>query len=88
VYVIELPTGRSTDSLIAPDPLSVPLAPPEAAAVQELDTIPEGSASVTVAPIALLGPALLTTTVYTTLLPGVYVLDPSVFVMDRSALLA
>ena len=49
--------------LIAPEPLSVPLAPPEATAVQELVAIPVGSASATVAPVTLLGPALLTTTV-------------------------
>jgi hypothetical protein len=61
--VIELPDGRFTVSAMAPDPLSVPLAPPEATADQELLVIPDGNGSDTVAPVAPLGPALLTVTV-------------------------
>jgi hypothetical protein len=63
VYVMEPPDGKLTLWLIAPEPLSAPLAPPEPTAVQELVEVPVGSASATVAPVALLGPALLTTTV-------------------------
>src|SRR6476661_3618432 len=84
-----LPAGIVTVSEIAPLPVAVnPVAPPAATAVQFDVVIPLGSGSDTVAPVTALGPALETTTVYVTLPPGVYVADPSVFVTDRSALLA
>jgi hypothetical protein len=85
--VIELPAGKLTDSFNAPLPEVNPVAPPEVTALHELVVIPVGNGSAMVAPFTLLGPALLATIVYVTLLPGVYVLDPSVLVTDRSALL-
>src|SRR5438309_290591 len=84
-----LPTGIVTVSAIAPLPIAVnPLALPAPTAVHVAVVIPLGSASEIVAPVTALGPALETTTVYTTLDPGVYVEAPSVFVTDKSALLA
>src|SRR3954451_422165 len=84
-----LPTGIVTVSAIAPLPLAVnPLALPAPTAVHVAVVIPLGSGSEIVAPVTALGPAFDTTTVYTTLDPGVYVVDPSVFVTARSALLA
>src|SRR6476469_2903710 len=47
--------------------------------------MPLGSGSLTVAPVAVDGPALLTTTVYVRTLPTWKVVTPSVFVMLRSA---
>ena len=64
VYVIVLPLGMLTVSLILPEPEAVkPVAPPVAMAVKVLEEIKAGSVSVTVAPETLLGPALVTTTV-------------------------
>ena len=44
-----------------------------------------GKVSATVAPVTVEGPALVATMVYVTLLPGITVVTPSVFVIERSA---
>jgi hypothetical protein len=60
---MELPAGNVSESLIAPLPDVNPVAPPLATAVHDEVVIPAGKASAIVAPVSLLGPALLTTTV-------------------------
>ena len=58
-----LPAGRFTVSLMLPLPLALwPLAPPAAMLVQVQVRV-AGKVSATVAPVALLGPALLATMV-------------------------
>src|SRR5438105_8735568 len=86
VYVIVAPTGRFTVSLMLPLPLAVkPEAPPLPTAVKvSLPTL-AGRMSLTVAPVTLLGPLLLTTIVYVVEVPGVTVATPSVLVIERSA---
>src|SRR5229473_3294657 len=84
VNVAVPPFARLTVVLMLP----VPLVAPQLAAgahVQLALLMPAGSASVTVAPVTALGPALLTTMVYVTVPPGTAVVTPSVFVMLRSA---
>ena len=65
VYVIVLPAGKVTAvSSMLPLPLAVnPVAPPVATAVYVAPVSALGSVSTTEAPLALLGPALVTTTV-------------------------
>ena len=59
-----LPTGMVTVSLILPLPLAVkPVAPPVAEAVYVSLKKLAGKVSITVAPVTLLGPALVTTMV-------------------------
>jgi len=50
-----------------------------------MPVIVAGSVSVTVAPVTLFGPALVTTTVYVTIEPGATLVWPSVLVICRSA---
>src|SRR5581483_6457274 len=79
-----LPAGMVTVSLMLPLPLALkPLAPP--VAVQVTPVKAAGKVSVTVAPVTLLGPALVTTRVYVSLVPGTAVVLPSVLVICRSA---
>ena len=60
-----------TASLMLPVPLAVkPLAPPLCVAVKLSLATSAGIVSVTVAPVTLLGPALLTTIVYVVDAPG------------------
>jgi hypothetical protein len=84
VYVTFPPNGRFTASPMFPEPLAVHVPPlrPAQAHVQVSDA---GNASVTVAPMASLGPALLATIVYVSDPPGVAEVAPSVFVIERSA---
>ncbi len=79
------PAGRFTLSLILPEPLAVHVPPPAPTQVQVAAVIAGGKVSVNAAPVALLGPALLTVMVYVVLVPGTYAVTPSVFVTDRSA---
>src|SRR5439155_17788805 len=78
--------ARFTVSLMLPLPLAVkPEAPPLPTAVKvSLPTL-AGRMSLTVAPVTLLGPLLLTTIVYVVEVPGVTVTTPSVLVIERSA---
>ena len=82
----EAPGASDTvdDSGIVP-PAAPQVAPAPAAHVHEPDVAPTGSASVIGAATTADGPALEATTVYTTLVPGVAVVAPSVLVTDRSA---
>jgi hypothetical protein len=80
------PEGRLTLWLIFPDPLAAQLPPPAPAQVQVTPVIEAGTVSVTVAPVAVDGPALEATIVYVIGWPGVAVACPSVFVMARSAI--
>src|SRR3954469_16306641 len=68
-----------------PEPLAVQLPPPPPTHVQ-VPVSDAGNVSATVAPDAFEGPALLAVIVYVTLPPGVAVVTPSVFVIDKSAL--
>src|SRR5262245_13693100 len=68
--------------LHAPEAVHVP--PPAPAHVQ-VAVRDAGNVSATVAPVTLLGPALLATIVYVTLPPGVAVVTPSVLVIPRFA---
>ena len=63
VYVTEPLKGMATVSTILPTPFVVPLAPPANVADQNVMVVPNGAVSETVAPITLLGPKLLATTV-------------------------
>ena len=71
--------------MILPEPLAVQVPPPAPTQVQVQVKL-AGNVSATVAPVALLGPALLAVIVYVTEPPGVAVATPSVTVIDRSAL--
>jgi hypothetical protein len=77
--------GRSTVAAMFPLPLAGQTAPPAATQVQVTPVIDAGKLSVTVAPRAVLGPALVAVIVYVIAVPGVAVAAPSVLVMDRSA---
>jgi len=79
------PDGRFTVLLMLPEPLAVQVPPPVPTQVQ-LQVKIAGKVSVTVAPLALLGPALLAVIVYVTDPPGVALVTPSVTVIARSAL--
>jgi hypothetical protein len=59
VYVTLPPTGRLTVALMLPEPLAVHVPPPAPTHVHESLVIAAGNVSATVAPVALLGPALL-----------------------------
>ena len=63
VKVAVAPTGRFTDTLIAPLPLAGQVAPPEATHVHVTLVSAAGKVSATVAPTTALGPALLATMV-------------------------
>src|SRR5438270_790506 len=65
-------------SVSAPDTLAWPLP------VQLKEVTPAGSGSLTATPVAVLGPALLTTTVYVVLVPGTTLVTPSVLVTPTS----
>jgi len=62
-YVTDPPTGRSTLLLIAPLPAAGQTAPAAPVHVQLIEVTLAGTASVTVAPVTVDGPKLLTTTV-------------------------
>src|SRR2546428_478758 len=70
-----LPVPVASKPLVPADPVAVQLGVPSAAS----------KVSATVASVTFDGPALLATIVYVSPTPGVYVADPSVFVMLRSA---
>src|SRR5437868_5888539 len=74
-----------TVSFRLPVPFAAQVAPPLPAHVHVAPLMPAGSVSVTAAPVASLGPALLTTTRYVNPTPGVYVAAPSDFVTLKSA---
>src|SRR3954462_15324715 len=74
----------STVSLMAPVPLVAWTVPVVPVAVQLSEVTIAGKLSLTLAPTTFEGPALLTVMVYVVGLPGVYVADPSVLVIDRS----
>src|SRR3954470_14173006 len=76
----------STVSLMAPVPLVAWTVPVVPVAVQLSAVTIAGKLSLTVAPTTFEGPLLLTTMVYVVGLPGVYVADPSVLLIDRSEL--
>ena len=82
------PFKTSTFALIFPEPLAGQLEPALAAQVQLTPVMVAGKLSTTVAPIAALGPALLTTILYVICVPGMAVLEAgkSVLVKDRSAI--
>jgi hypothetical protein len=84
VYVTFPPTGRFTVLLMLPAPDAGHVPPPAPAHVQ-VAVKDAGNVSATVAPVTLLGPALLAVIAYVTLPPGVAVVTPSVFVIARSA---
>src|SRR5512146_2197199 len=78
-----------TVSPMLPLPLAVkPVAPPLWVAVYVSLAMAAGMRSVTLAPVMLLGPLLVTTMVYVVDPPGVAVATPSVLVIDRSAITA
>src|SRR5436305_1920544 len=86
VYVIVLPAGIVTVSLMLPLPLALkPVAPPLAVAVQVCVASAAGNVSVMVAPVTLLGPLLVATIVYVVLPPALTEVTPSVLVTERSA---
>ena len=58
VYTTDPPVGRSTVSLMSPDPAAVPVAPPEKTAVQVTPVRAAGTSTVTVEPVAASVPAL------------------------------
>ncbi len=67
-------------------PLATPtLAPPPGTAVQLMPVRASGSVSATVASSTSAGPALVTTIVYVTTVPGLTSVSPSVLVICRSA---
>src|SRR3954454_14883671 len=74
----------STVSLMAPVPLVAWTVPVVPVAVQLSAVTMAGKLSLTLAPTTFEGPTLLTVMVYVVGLPGVYVADPSVLVIDRS----
>src|SRR4051812_39035607 len=68
-----------------PEPVAVnPLAPPVCVAVYVAPVKIAGNVSPTVAPTATLGPKLVTTIVYVSLVPGIAVVLPSVLLISRS----
>src|SRR5262245_55327814 len=66
-----------------PDAVQVPTPAPTQVQVQVREA---GKVSATVAPVALLGPALEAVIVYVVEPPGITFVTPSVFVMERSAM--
>ena len=86
VNVAVAPTGRSTVVAMLPLPLPAAHDPPPAGTHVHVTPLNDaGIVSVTVAADTADGPALLATTVYVTDVPGTSVNEPSVFVIDRSA---
>ena len=85
VKVTLAPAGRLTLALMLPDPDAGQVPPPAPTQVHAAPVSTAGTVSVTVPPVTPLGPALLATIVYVTGLPGTAVADPSVFVIERSA---
>src|ERR1051326_1411083 len=87
VYVTVAPDGRLNVSLMLPlaGPAVLPVAPPAARLVYDTPVRVAGNVSATVVPGASLGPALVTTIVYVSDVPGVAVAEPSVLVICRSA---
>ena len=80
------PDGRFTESLILPANGPAVHVPPFAPR-QVVEHVSEaGNVSATVAPVAVLGPALLAVIEYVTEPPAVAVVTPSLFVIERSAL--
>src|SRR5262245_49039268 len=75
---------------LLPAPLAplVTLALPVVLEVHVTPVRPDGIVSVTEAPTASFGPLLVTVIVYVTCVPGVYVAEPSVLLMARSAKIA
>src|SRR5262249_34758166 len=87
VNVTVAATGTFTVALMLPVPDGVPQAPPPAPAhVQVALESAAGRVSITVAPIALLGPALVTVIVYVTVEPGTIVVTPLVLDIPRSVI--
>src|SRR5438045_3475819 len=85
-YVALAPEGSVTVVLMLPLPLAPPqLPPPAAVQVQVAPVSWAGSASTTVALVAVAGPALETTIVYWTAWPQAMPPVPSVMVADRFA---
>src|SRR3954468_20056237 len=74
----------STVSLMGAVPLVAWTVAAVPVAVQVSAVTMAGKVSLTVAPTTFEGPPLLTVMVYVVGLPGVYVADPSVLVIDRS----
>lgn len=64
VYVNVPPKSTVTESLMLPEPLALQLEPTDAEQVQVTPVKTAGKMSVTVAPIASLGPLLVTVIVY------------------------
>ena len=85
VNVAVAPTGRFTDALMLPLPLAGHNPPPAPAHVQVTPLSDAGIVSVTIAAVTADGPAFPATTVYVTDVPGTSVNEPSVLVIDRSA---
>jgi hypothetical protein len=79
------PDGRFTVSAMLPLPEAVHVPPPAPTQVHVQVSL-AGKVSATVAPVTLLGPALLAVIVYVTLPPAVALVTPSVLVIERSAL--
>ena len=79
------PTGTVTDVLMAPLPAAGQVPPPLPAQVHVTPVSAAGNGSVTVAPLASLGPSgLVTVIVYVVVSPATTPLTPLVFVMVRS----
>lgn len=86
VNVAVAPTGRSTVVLMLPLPLLAAHDPPPAGTQVHVAPLSvAGIVSATVAAITADGPELPATIVYVTAVPGTSVADPSVLVIDRSA---
>ena len=86
VNVTDAPTGRLTEALMLPEPLTAGHEPPPAAAhVHATPLNDTGIVSTTVAAGAAEGPAFEATIVYVTDVPGTFEVTPSVFVIARSA---
>ena len=85
VKVTVAPTGRLTNALMLPAPDAGQVPPPAPTQVHVAPVSTPGSVSATVAPVTALGPAFDATIVYVTGLPGTAVNEPSVLVIERSA---
>jgi hypothetical protein len=85
VNVAVPPGARVTDALMLPLPDAGQVEPAEAVHVQVPADSTAGSVSATVAAVAVEGPAFEATIVYVTVVPGTSVVEPSVLVIDRSA---
>jgi hypothetical protein len=88
VKVAVPPTSRFAVWLMFPEPLAAAqLDPADAVHVHVTPVRLAGKLSVTVAPVTTDGPALLTVIVYVTGEPAPVVVRPSIFVIDRSAVI-